>query len=221
MNAWLRLLAVIAAALVPASSASAHVHVVAPPTSPGARTVFTVGVPNERSDAATARVALRIPAEFQQVRPVTARGWRVARSRDGDATVLTWSGGRITGTGRVEHSFRAIAPPAGSYTIPAAQTYDDGQVVRWIGGPDAEFPAPVVTIGDDGAVLAPAPAHTLPAAPASAGEEGTAETAPANGDDGNGAPIAAIAGGAAGVVIVGAVVGVIVRRRRGGERDDR
>jgi len=43
-------------------------------------------------------------------------------------------------------------------TFKALQTYDDGEVVRWIGAPDSEKPAPQVTItaggGEHGAAAA-------------------------------------------------------------------
>ncbi len=220
MNPALRLVAVVATALVAASSASAHVHVTAPATKAGERAEFTVGVPNERPDAATVRVSLRVPAAFQQVEPVSTEGWKIAQSQDGDATVLTWSGGRITGTDHVEHSFHAVTPAAGSYPIPATQTYDDGQVVRWIEAPGTEFPAPVVTIG--GAASDPDPTHTIVGAPTPEGETAseTETAASENAGDDSDAPVLAIVGGAVAVVLIGALAGVLIRRRRRGGQSD-
>ena len=38
-------------------------------------------------------------------------------------------------------------------TFKALQTYDNGDVVRWIGAPDADEPAPTITISDEGGLI--------------------------------------------------------------------
>lgn len=232
MPASLRLVTCIALCLAGATPAAAHVEVTAPPATSGTRAVFTVGVPNERTDAATVRVALRVPSGFVNVEPLPTRGWTADASREGGATVLTWDGGRIAGAGRAEHRFRATAPPAGEYRVPATQTYDDGQVVRWIGPAGAEYPAPVLRIGSGGGSAPATPAHTIPPRAADHPETATREDDPSTTTTGTGAATggegatddttgegpsgAMIAGGIAGVVLVaGGVIGAVVVRRRG------
>ena len=58
--------------------------------------------------------------------------------------------------------------PGEKLTFKALQTYDDGQVVRWIGPEDAEEPAPIVTL-------------TEPASGGGHGAPGTADTAATGG----------------------------------------
>jgi len=160
-----------------AGTATAHVTVKNPKTAVGARGTFTVGVPNERPDSATVSVALRIPAGFRQVKPVARAGWKAAQQRQGGMTVITWSGGRVTGTADVVFRFTALAPQkAGPYRIPSLQTYEDGEVVRWIGPEDTEFPAPVITIGAGGKAAAPAKTERHTIAP---GEGSDTAAAPA------------------------------------------
>ena len=38
--------------------------------------------------------------------------------------------------------------PGATLTFPALQTYDDGEVVRWVGEPDSEEPAATVTVDE-------------------------------------------------------------------------
>lgn len=195
----LRRLTALAGLLIAASPAVAHVHVTAPSTaSTGAATTFTVGVPNERPDAATVKVSLRIPGEFTDIQPMAEAGWTRAEDVDGDDTVVTWEGGRVTGSDRAEFRFRAVATTDGDHRIPAVQTYDDGTVVRWIGAEGDEFPAPIVRIGGSGAARTSEPEHTATATPASD-------------DDGISTP-AYIVGGLITLAIVGGVL-LALRRR--------
>lgn len=230
-----RLIAAILGVLAIASTASAHVTVKNPDTREGARATFTVGVPNERPDSATVAVSLRIPAGFTQVRPVARDGWRNLSQRQRGTTVLTWRGGRITGSANAVFRFTAIAPAtAGAYRIPSVQTYEDGEVVRWIGPAGAEFEAPVITIGRRGAPVAPAAGrHTLTTAGGTdttattttdpGTTSGTATTEPTTtatpatttgGDEGSGAipiyPLFIVFG----IIAVAVVVGTIAYRRQ-------
>jgi hypothetical protein len=79
---------------------------------------------------------------------------------------VTWSGGQIRPGEFDEFGMSAKLPKgAGKELVfPAVQTYANGEVVRWIGPPDAEEPAPRVKLtaaeGEEPA------AATQPAAPA-------------------------------------------------------
>ncbi len=195
------------AVLALSATADAHVGVTAPAATAGSLTTFTVTIPNERSDAATVKVSVRVPSAFERVTALPTDGWTVATSADGDDTVLTWSGGRIAGTDRVTHRFRAAGPSAGTYSVPAVQTYDDGQVVRWIGGEGDEYPAPVVTIGAGGQAVQTTPTHEIPAETTT---DGTTTTAA---DTGGGNTGWYVLGGAV-IVLAGAGTWALTRRRR-------
>ena len=91
--------------------------------------------------------------------------------------------------------------PDTSLTFKALQTYGDGEVVRWIGAPDADEPAPQVKL------TASEGGHDAPAADV----EPAAETATGGGDeDGDGAPtwlaVLALVVGALGLVAGGSAL---------------
>jgi hypothetical protein len=65
-----------------------------------------------------------------------------------------------------------------SVALKALQTYEGGEVVRWIGAADAELPAPTVTLDE--------PAEEHGAAGHRGGAAATATAATADGDDGDG-----------------------------------
>ena len=147
------------AGLTIAATASAHVEVVADGDAIAgqpARLVFTV--PNERPDQATVSIEIQMPqdVDLTDVVPEEVEGWTVTTTtRDGDIVdIITWD---ATGSGLVgEDSIElpvAVGPlPAvESLTFPTVQTYDDGEVVRWIepapaGEPEPELPIPTLAI---------------------------------------------------------------------------
>lgn len=204
----LRRLAILAGLLLVAAPATAHVHVSAPSTvSAGTAATFTVGVPNERPDAVTVKVSLRVPAEFTEVQPLEEDGWTRAETTDGDDTVVTWEGGRISGADRAEFRFRAVPRTAGRFAIPAVQTYDDGTVVRWIGAGNDEYPAPVVGVG--AGTTTSEPEHTLTATSTTS----TTRTAATAASDDSGISTGAyIVGGLITLAIIGGVL-LALRRR--------
>lgn len=69
--------------------------------------------------------------------PIEAFGEEVT---EGTGTV-TWSGGRIEPGEFETFAFSAGPVPEGDMEFKAIQTYDSGEVVRWIGPADAEQPA--------------------------------------------------------------------------------
>jgi uncharacterized protein len=79
--------------------------------------------------------------------------------------------------------------PGAKLTFKALQTYEGGEVVRWIGPEDADEPAPVVTLASAGATT---PAAAQPAAPATAAAD--------DGGPSDGLVIAALVLGALGLV---------------------
>ena len=137
------LLATIAALLLVAGPAFAHVTVRADNPAPEAYAKYTVRVPNESEKAATTKIELELPEGYDESRYQPVEGWDI---EFGDG-VMTIEGGRIEPGQFQEFSFSAQNPAeAGDLTFPAIQTYEDGEVARWVGEPDSEKPAPVVAI---------------------------------------------------------------------------
>ena len=172
------------AALALPAVAAAHVTI-QPNTAPaGGYTRVDVRVPNERDDAGTTQVRVQLPPGFTSASYEPRPGWKVTMKKVKlDQPIKTEDGfeideriGEITFAGDGKQG--VIAPgqfvdfglslkmPDGTagdkLTFKALQTYDDGQVVRWIGPEDADEPAPVVTLtaaageagGHDGLAIA-------------------------------------------------------------------
>jgi periplasmic copper chaperone A len=183
--------AALAAGLVLAPAAAAHVTLNPPEWEAGGFARFAIRVPNERDAGATTRVTLKFPeqilsASFQPVagwrrevemveldEPIEIEGERVTERID----TVTWSGGRIE-PGEFQEfgvSFRTPEEPGSELAFPAVQRYADGDVVRWIGPPDSDEPAPVVAIlepaAEEGAAAATPAATPAQAAQTGEGDE--------------------------------------------------
>jgi uncharacterized protein len=147
------------AALVIAATASAHVHVdVDGEAVAGERARLVFEVPNERDDAATVAVEVQLPSEavLTDVAPAEVDGWTVTTTtRDGDIVdTIRWD---ATGAGLTGDASAALEvavgplPAVDSLAFPTVQTYDDGDVVRWIepvlaGQPEPDLPVPTLAI---------------------------------------------------------------------------
>jgi uncharacterized protein YcnI len=152
----------VGAALVLAPAAAAHVTLNPSEWEAGGFARFAIRVPNERDSGATTRITLKFPeqilsASFQPIEgwrrqvktveldePMEIEGEQVTERID----TVTWSGGRIA-PGEFQEfgvSFRTPEEPGSELAFPAVQRYSNGEVVRWIGPPDAEEPAPLVAI---------------------------------------------------------------------------
>ena len=133
-----------------ASPAFAHVSVTPKEASRSATVTLRFVVPNEEAPAATVKVEIFLPegASFATVTPGTVDGWTASASD----TSVTWSGGRITGEDRLEFPLTVGPIPSEGEQIvfKALQTYDNGEVVRWIdvssGTAAPPHPAPVVKL---------------------------------------------------------------------------
>jgi uncharacterized protein len=202
---------------------------------PGAYTVESIRVPNETDGANTTRVDVRFPAGFASVSYQRVPGWRVTLRKTKLATPIKTADGEITEQvsqvsfigdgkdGRIPPggfqdfplSVRVPGKAGQKLTFKAIQTYDDGKVVRWIGAPGSDQPAPQVTLvaAPDAASAPGATGGTTTTASAS-DPSGTSSSA-ASGDgggDGNGLAIAALVVGGLGVLLGAA--GVATGRRR-------
>jgi periplasmic copper chaperone A len=136
--------ALLSAALIFTPAAAAHVTINPAAVPAGSFARFDLRVPNERENALTTKVAVKLPEGLDEVSFEPKPGWR--RSVKGEA--VTWEGGTI-GPGEFdEFGLSAKVPdePGSKLTFPAVQTYSNREVVHWIGAPDADEPAPQVTL---------------------------------------------------------------------------
>jgi uncharacterized protein len=153
---------VLAGALVAVPAASAHVTLNPNEVPADSFSRLAVRVPTERPNADTTKVVLQLPQGLFFVSFQPKPGWtRTVTMEKLDPPVdvfgekqteriatVTWEGGKI-GPGEFdEFGLSAKVPNAAGQTLvfPAVQTYSNGEVVRWIGAPDADEPAPRVTL---------------------------------------------------------------------------
>lgn len=240
--------AVLAAALALPAAASAHVTLQPDAAPADGFTRLDVRVPNERDDAATVKVDVQFPPGFAFVSYEPRPGWKITVKRekaeqpieveggfevDEEIRQITWSGGRI-GPGEFVDFGLSLRMPKGEagdkLTFKALQTYEDGDVVRWIGPEDADEPAPIVTLtaagsggghgapgssGDTATSSDPSTGAAGAQEPASSGDETvTAETASATvEDDSDGLAIAALA--VAVLALIAGIAAFAAARRKG------
>jgi uncharacterized protein YcnI len=213
------LIGVLAAFAAGAPVAGAHVQVTPSTVAPEDAVAFEVLVPNEQEQE-TVEVAVQIPKGVLAFAFEPVPGWKrsTENASDGSVGVVRWKG-RMGADEFVRFSFVASTPAKpGDLAFKAVQTYADKTVVRWIGAPDAEEPAPVVRI------VAGAPKQNAGGEAGDGGPAGQAATAaPASSSgsdddktpDGDGLALGLGAGGLA----LG-LMALIVALRRPARRDD-
>lgn len=162
-----------AAALAVAVAAPAFAHVTAQPgqAEQGGYTVVSMRVPNESDTAGTVKLEVSLPTDtpITGVRTTPVAGWtatvtktplnppleRNGRTYAEVVSTVTWTAqpGTRIGPGEFLEFPLSLGPlPTGvnQILLPAVQTYDDGEVVRWdqppAEGAEPERPAPVVTL---------------------------------------------------------------------------
>ena len=188
--------AVAAVALAAPTAAEAHVTLQPDTATAGAFTVENVRVPNERDNASTVKVDLQLPPGFVSASYEPKIGWSVKVTKQKLAKPIQTDDGpideqirRITFTGHGRNgrigpgqfmdfplSVQIPGKAGDKLTFKALQTYSNGEVVRWIGAPDADTPAPIVTVVT-APIAAGASSAATPATPArtSAGGEGASK----------------------------------------------
>ncbi|OJU83728.1 MAG: hypothetical protein BGO11_09980 [Solirubrobacterales bacterium 70-9] len=133
------------------TSAAAHIQVSPTVAAPNDTVKFTVLAPGERAPHRSMEVILKVPPEVLAYSFGETPGWRrtTQDSDNGSIGTIVWKGDAEP-DGFVEFSFLAATPPKpGKIAWKALQVYDDGKVVRWIGGPASESPAPVTDVRAD------------------------------------------------------------------------
>jgi periplasmic copper chaperone A len=164
----LTIASVLAVALALPAAAQAHVTLQPDSVPAGGFTRLDVRVPNERDDAATSKVEVRFPEGFVFVSTEPVEGWTAEVKMGPLAEPIESHGEQITEqvstvTWTANSPAAAIQPgqfrdfglsvglpedgaEGDVLTFPASQTYDSGEVVRWIGAPDSEEPAAEVAL---------------------------------------------------------------------------
>jgi uncharacterized protein len=219
--------ALLALALLAPAVAQAHVTLQPTEAPEGAYTVLDVRVPNESESENTTKVAVQFPEGFGEVSYQAVPGWNVKvvhqklkkpiQTDDGPVTEgvreIIFSGGKLP-PGQFQDFPLSVQIPgkAGEeLTFKAVQTYEK-EVVRWIGAPESEHPAPQVL------VTPPVEAGQSTAADASGGEAaggaaaGSSESSDSGGSDDKGLAIAALV--VAVIALLGAAAAVFGSRRR-------
>ena len=212
--------AALAATLTLAGAASAHVTLQPEEAPAGGFARLDVRVPNERDNASTTKVEVQFPPGFAEVSTEPVPGWTAKITKrklakpvevEGEqlteeVATITWSGGEI-GPGQFQDFGLSVGlpdKPGAKLTFKALQTYSGGEVVRWIGPPDAEEPAPQVTLTSGGGED-----HAAAAEPAAA------TTAEDDGEDDDGAPVwLAVVARVLGALGLVAGTGALLRGRR-------
>ena len=151
-----RALAVAVGALAAAApAAGAHVTIQPPEATQGGYMAFDVRVPNERDDAGTSEVQFNLPEDvpIRSVRVEPVPGWdyeiemrtldEPIEAGEGEPVTevvssITWSGGLIN-PGEFQDfpiSMGPLPEDVDEMLFPSIQTYDSGEVVRWIEIPE-------------------------------------------------------------------------------------
>jgi periplasmic copper chaperone A len=158
----IKFLLVLIAMLAFAMPAKAGAHITLQPdeAAAGDFTVLDVRVPNEGSDPATTKVSVRFPPGFLYALYQAVPGWTVKvkmqKPPNSEVREMTWTAdSERTGiqAGQLLDFPIGVQLPGevgDTLTFKAIQTYDNGAVVRWVGGPEAEQPAPQVLITQGG-----------------------------------------------------------------------
>jgi periplasmic copper chaperone A len=224
---------VAALALLAPATAQAHVSLHPNEVPTGSFATLGIRVPNEMESANTDKLAVQFPPGFLDVSTEYMPGWsakvltsklaKPVQTDDGEVTEqvreVIW-----TGDGR-----QGLIPPGQFLNFPISteipgkageeltfkvlQYYDNGEVVRWIGGPSSEEPAPKIDVTAAGGVLQDvAGSETAPPSPSAEPSETSESTSPSSSDSASkGLGIAALVLGALGLIAGGTA---LIRSRR-------
>ncbi|WP_030271099.1 YcnI family protein [Streptomyces sp. NRRL B-24484] len=222
-----------AAVVVLAGPAAAHVTVQPGSVPQGGYTAVAFRVPDESDTASTVKLEVSLPMDhpLASVRIQPLPGWTAVlekskldkplNSHGKDITEavskITWTAdaGTKIAPGQFQEfrvSLGAMPTDTDKLTFKALQTYDNGEVVRWIeeakeGQPEPAKPAPVLTL------TKAADASAAPAADHHASQDASGDRAAAEADDSTARTL-----GVVGIVVgvIGAALGVAGLRRKSG-----
>jgi uncharacterized protein len=155
-----------------AASAQAHVSFHPNVLPAGANATLDIRVPNEMDNANTNKLVAQVPPGFTDISTEPIPGWTAqtqtrklaqpVQTDDGpvseEVSQITWT---ASGNGGIPpDGFQnfpistAIPDQAGKVlTFKVLQSYDNGQVVRWIGPESSDNPAPTIDVTDANGVI--------------------------------------------------------------------
>ncbi len=233
MRHVVRAICVVSCAIVgTASAAFAHVEFDPSTAAPGSVIDLVLFVEDEQPDAGTNRVELVFPEDT----PVTlaavpeVAGW-VATPQGGSVgepvTGVVWEGGPEPEDLELPIALGPLPTSPGRLQFKVLQTYDNGEIDRWIaewpaGAGEPDNPGPVLDLVEGGPGEVPetspdttaAQTTTIGTPPTTAGDPGaTAATAEPDDDDDGASPVLIVL---IVVVVLGAIGGgvAVLRRRR-------
>jgi periplasmic copper chaperone A len=157
------------------AAAQAHISLHPNMIPAGAFVTLDVRVPGEQEGAYAYKVDMLVPPGFTEIDTQNVPGWSIKEivvkpttpiqtpegPVDEEVSQIVWTGDRSK-LGRLENgSFiqfpLSIAMPSDiagqSLAFKTIQYYSNGKIVRWIGPPSAEYPAPTVNITAKGGVI--------------------------------------------------------------------
>ena len=148
-----------------ATAASAHATFTGAPGAIDAGTELTLSmdVPHERDDTTyNVDVVVAMPAGWVARSCEAAATWTCRTDTVDTRAVVRFT--KAAGSGPAQdETFRFVvraAPTAGRYAFPTVQTYNTGEVVRWIGAAGSAEPSPVLQVVGSAPVPTEAPATT-------------------------------------------------------------
>ena len=218
-----------ALALLAPATAQAHVSLHPNEVPVGSFATLGIRVPNEMESANTVKLAVQFPPGFLDVSTEYMPGWssevktsklaKPVQTDDGEVTEqvteIVWGGdgkqGLIPPGQFLNFPISTEIPgKAGEeLTFKVLQYYDNGEVVRWIGPPNSEEPAPQVDVTAEGGVLQDvAGSETAPPSPSGEAATEASESSGSSSNDSasKGLGIAALVIGALGLIAGGAAL---------------
>ena len=121
---------------------------------------ITMFVPEERGPTVhNVGIDLRVPAGWSAVGCQQVAPW-TCQAADGGVIKWTKAPGAAPSEADTMFVFTVRTGAPGTVSVPVVQTYDSGEVVRWIGPADAEEPAAFIEVLPQGAPVPPTTALT-------------------------------------------------------------
>jgi uncharacterized protein YcnI len=158
--------AAVAAVMLAAVPATAHTEWEPAQAAPGSIIALTLFAEDEQPDAGTVSLDLQFPVPLTIVELGAVDGWTAtpvggAVGAGTTATGVTWTGGPAPGDLVLPITLGPLPDQEGRLQFKAVQTYDNGEVDRWIndwpaGAPEPEDPGPVLDLVAGGPGTIPA-----------------------------------------------------------------
>jgi uncharacterized protein YcnI len=219
--------AAVAALVLAVTPAAAHNEWDPETAAPGSVVDLTLFVEDEQPDAGTTTVELFFPAPITVAALPAVPGW-TATPMDGElggpASGVTWAGGPAPGDVELPIRLGPLPNEPGRLQFKTVQTYDNGEVDRWIdnwpeGAPEPPAPGPVLDLvpGGPGSIPATTASSTTIASTTTTTTASTtteADQAAAGDTDDSDSNVVPIVVAAAVILAVAGGVFVFVRSRR-------